>query len=116
LQSLASLHKNDIAHGDFQPGNMLFKADLSNISEEELGQDDNCQYGAISPLVERLDGKVDKCAPRYFTVPKPLTGYVNWDYDFKVKLSDFGAGKCSIFLWRLSLRVTFDSIILILAL
>jgi serine/threonine protein kinase len=99
LQGLAFLHDNNIAHGDLQSGNMLFKLDLSNISEkEELKQDDNYQYGAISPLIERLDGKMDKWAPRYLAVPQPLAGYVNLDHDFKVKLSDLGAGECSFLL------------------
>jgi len=45
LQGLAFLHSLDIAHGDFQPGNILFTIDLSNISqEEELAQSDQYQY------------------------------------------------------------------------
>lgn len=93
LQGLAVLHANDIIHGDFQPGNILFTLkDLSNVSENELGQDSDYEYGSISP-VERLDGKVDKWAPKYLAVPQPLDKYTNIGQDFAVKLSDFGGGE-----------------------
>jgi serine/threonine protein kinase len=36
LQALACLHENGIAHGDFQPGNMLFALDNIDSKPEEL--------------------------------------------------------------------------------
>lgn len=93
LQGLAFLHQNGIAHGDFQPGNMLFPLkDLTNVSDDKLQQNKNYQYGAISPPVERLDGKVDKWAPKYLAVPQPLADYANISHDFIIKLSDMGGG------------------------
>lgn len=109
LQGLVYLHNNGIVHGDVQPGNMLFALrDLSNLGEDELTQDDEYHeeeldedelsedgeypFRAVSP-VERLDGKVDKWAPRYLTIAEPLDKYTNIDSDFRVKLSDFAAGK-----------------------
>ena len=73
LQGLEFLHRNGIAQGDFQPGNMLFTLqDLNLISDDKLQQDENYEFGSISPPVERLDGKVDKWAPKYLAVPQPL--------------------------------------------
>lgn len=58
LQALALVHKNGIAHGDLQPGNMLFA--LENIDakpEDDLRQDEDEKTGSISPPVQRLDGE-----------------------------------------------------------
>lgn len=61
LQALAFLHENSIAHGDFQPGNILFAlSDISSKPEELLRQDKSAEAETISPPVERLDGKQDK--------------------------------------------------------
>lgn len=90
LQALAFLHENGIAHGDFQPGNMLFT--LRNIDskpEDELYQ----QAGSISPPVERLDGKQDKWAPPYLCIAQPLVYLEDYAQDFKIKLSDMGGGQ-----------------------
>lgn len=93
LQGLACLHANNIIHGDFQPGNILFTLnDLCHVDERELRQDANYKWGSISPLVERLDGRKDK-SPDYLAVPQPLAKYADISRDFKVKLSDFGGGK-----------------------
>ncbi|KAI1283497.1 putative serine protein kinase [Xylaria sp. FL0933] len=73
LQALAFLHKNGIAHGDFQPGNMLFTLhDINSKPEDELRQKEDVQAGSISPPVERLDGKQDKWAPPYLCIAQPL--------------------------------------------
>jgi non-specific serine/threonine protein kinase len=95
LQGLAFLHRNDIAHGDFQPGNMLFS--LTNINEYEedvLRQEENVESRSISPPVERLDGKQDKWAPRYLCIAQPLASFASPVDDFRIKLSDMGGGKC----------------------
>ncbi|KAI0466844.1 putative serine protein kinase [Xylaria cf. heliscus] len=77
LQALVFLHENGIAHGDFQPGNMLFT--LQDV-----------QAGFISTLVEGLDGKQDKWAPPYLCIAQPLVYPTDYARDFKIKLSDMG--------------------------
>ena len=94
LQGLACLQANDIVHGDFQPGNILFTLnDLHDIDKQELHQDANYKWGSISEPVERLDGRKDECAPGYLAVPQPLAKYADIGPDFKVRLSDFGVGE-----------------------
>ncbi|KAL5345312.1 hypothetical protein ACLOAV_009682 [Pseudogymnoascus australis] len=91
LQGLAFLHKNGIAHGDFQPGNMLFTLrDLNSEGEEALRQEENEESESISPPVERLDGKQDIWAPRYLCIAQPLTPFTYYGEGFTIKLSDMG--------------------------
>ncbi|PWY62197.1 kinase-like protein [Aspergillus eucalypticola CBS 122712] len=91
LEALAFLHRNDIAHGDFQPGNILFTLkDLNSMPEEVLQQEENVEAESISPPVQRLDGKQDKWAPRYLCVAQPLSPFTHYAEGFKVKLSDMG--------------------------
>lgn len=93
LQGLEVLHKNGIAHGDFQPGNMLFTlTDIDSVGEEKLRQNEKYKYGSVSPLVKRLDGKTDKWAPKYIAVPQPLDEFADTSPGFRIKLSDLGAG------------------------
>jgi serine/threonine protein kinase len=109
LQGLACLHTNNIVHGDFQPGNMLFTLkDLCHVDKQELHQDTNYKWGSISPPVERLDGRKDKWAPDYLAVPQPLAKYADIGKDFNVKLSDFGGGKYTSSLIALfSMNITY---------
>ncbi|EAW11290.1 serine/threonine-protein kinase [Aspergillus clavatus NRRL 1] len=91
LQALAFLHENGIAHGDFQPGNILFTLnDVDSTLEDVLRQEEEVQARSISPLVQRLDGKEDKWAPRYLCVAQPLVPFTSYAKGFKVKLSDMG--------------------------
>ncbi|PHH52865.1 Serine/threonine-protein kinase SKY1 [Ceratocystis fimbriata CBS 114723] len=91
LQALEFLHSNGIAHGDFQPGNILFVAnDINSLSEEVLRQAEDVETYSISKPVERLDGKEDKWAPKYLCVGQPLVPFTNHGEGFKVKLSDLG--------------------------
>ncbi|PHH52900.1 Serine/threonine-protein kinase SKY1 [Ceratocystis fimbriata CBS 114723] len=91
LQALAFLHNNGIAHGDFQPGNILFVADnINSVPEEMLRQAEDVENYSISEPVERLDGKEDKWAPKYLCVGQPLAPFTNHGEGFKVKLSDLG--------------------------
>ncbi|KAI1129805.1 serine protein kinase [Nemania abortiva] len=87
LQALAFLHENGITHGDLQPGNMLFAlSDLDLKAEDELSQSED-----ESPtLVQRLDGKYDKWAPRYVYTAQPLVCPIDRVKGFKIKLSDMG--------------------------
>lgn len=94
LQALAFLHSNGVAHGDFQPGNMLFTLqDLDSVPENELRQEEDVQTRSISPPVQRLDGKGDGWAPRYLCIAQPLAPFTCYDRGFKIKLSDMGGGK-----------------------
>ncbi|KFY88321.1 hypothetical protein V500_06430 [Pseudogymnoascus sp. VKM F-4518 (FW-2643)] len=91
LQALAFLRHSGIAHGDFQPGNILFGLDDINSKEEDtLRQEENVESRSISPPVERLDGKQDIWAPRYLCIAQPLTPFTNYGDGFTVKLSDMG--------------------------
>ncbi len=90
LRGIAFLHSRGVTHGDIQPGNLLFSASkLDSVRVEELEDDEN---GAVEVL-ERLDGKTDKWAPRYIAIPDPLLDYTDLDPQFVVKISDLGAGK-----------------------
>ncbi|KAL9570916.1 hypothetical protein ACKAV7_005253 [Fusarium commune] len=91
LQGLAFLHKNGVAHGDFQPGNILFSVQsIDSLDEASLRQEENVQTKSISPPVERLDGKQDKWAPRYLCLAQPLAPYASVSENLRVKLSDMG--------------------------
>ncbi|ROT41181.1 serine protein kinase [Sodiomyces alkalinus F11] len=73
LLALAFLHDNGIAHGDFQPGNMLFTLnDIDSTPEDTIRQEEDVLARSISPPVQRLDGKEDKWAPRYLCMAQPL--------------------------------------------
>lgn len=93
LQALALLHEHGIAHGDFQPGNMLFALDdIDSVPEDELRQHEDEEAQSTSPPVQRLDGKEDRWAPRYLCIAQPLAPYTRITGDFKIKLSDMGGG------------------------
>ena len=93
LEGLAFLHKHGIAHGDFQPGNILFALDhIDTRPEEELLQEENEKTRSISPPVKRLDRKRDLWAPRYLCVAQPLTPLTRYEEGFTIKLSDMGGG------------------------
>lgn len=95
LEALEFLHKNAIAHGDFQPGNILFALDDINSKPEDVfQQEQNVQTRSISTPVQRLDGKDDPWAPRYLCIAQPLVPFTSYAEGFKVKLSDMGGGKC----------------------
>jgi serine/threonine protein kinase len=98
LESLAFLHAQGVAHGDLRPQHMLFALeDLHDVPEDELKTDvDNNPRRSISPPVKRLDGKEDWWAPEYLAVPQSLYEYTNFARGFKVRLCDFGDGKCSL--------------------
>ncbi len=111
LQALAFLHENNITHGDFQPGNILFALDnIDNVPEDALRQEEDVQTRSISPPVQRLDGKQDQWAPRYLCIAQPLVQYTPYTRDCKIKLSDMGGGEyllwCHLtflFLWLTAL-------------
>ena len=98
LQGLGFLHKNGVAHGDFQPGNILFAIEfIDSDTEASLRQEENVETYSISAPVERLDGKEDKWAPRYLCMGQPLAAYARFPENIQVKLSDMGGGKDFIF-------------------
>ncbi|KAI9731521.1 MAG: hypothetical protein M1834_004641 [Cirrosporium novae-zelandiae] len=90
LLGLDFLHQERIAHGDFQPGNILFSiSNLRSLDKKQLAQDFNAE-GAISGPVRRLDGTIDPGAPRYLALNQSLSHYVNLGHDFVAKISDMG--------------------------
>ncbi|KAL4887801.1 kinase-like domain-containing protein [Aspergillus ambiguus] len=91
LQALAFLHEHGIAHGDFQPGNILFTLhDIDSMAEDSLRQQEDVQARSISPPVQRLDSKQDRWAPRYLCVAQPLVPFTSYTEGLKIKLSDMG--------------------------
>ncbi|KAK0749692.1 serine protein kinase [Schizothecium vesticola] len=87
LEALAFLHNNGLAHGDFQPGKILFALDDINSKPEDVFQQEE---NMTSPPVQRLDGKNDPWAPRYLYIAQPLVSFTPYTKGFKVKLSDMG--------------------------
>lgn len=99
LEGIDFLHRNEIAHGDVQPGNILFAPeDLSSMDEGQLMQNMTPRdpknlwlEAGISEPVQSLDGKADRSAPKYLAMNQPLDEYVSLDPRFVVKISDLGA-------------------------
>lgn len=96
LKAPEFLHEHGIAHGDFQPGNILFTlGDVDSTPEDVLRQSENIEVDSISPPVQRLDGKLDKWAPRYLCISQPLAPFAHYTEGSKVKLSDMGGVESS---------------------
>lgn len=92
LLGLDYLHQNEIVHGDFQPGNLLFSVKgLDAADEARLLQ--GTGPGAVSEPVRRRDGKSDLWAPRYLALDQPLTEWIDIGPDFTIKISDLGGGE-----------------------
>lgn len=87
LNGLRFLHKNNIVHGDLQPGNFLFSLQHKTMRPSNEKQE-------FHPL-ERFDGKVDKWAPKYLVIPQPLAEEDVPSDQQEVKVADFGSGTSS---------------------
>ena len=89
LLAIDFLHQCGIAHGDFQPGNLLLSIkDISSVEEDSLSQE-HMDKRVSRPLV-RLDGKEDRWAPKYLADNMPLVEFVDFSPQLVVKLSDVG--------------------------
>jgi serine/threonine protein kinase len=89
LRGLAFLHRNGVVHGDIQPGNLLFSIQgIDNIEEDELVQNEST---TAIPL-QRLDGKMDRWAPKNLYLQQSLHDRVELTTELVVKLSDLGSG------------------------
>ncbi|KAJ4363765.1 hypothetical protein N0V95_000959 [Ascochyta clinopodiicola] len=88
LHGLEFLHKNGVVHGDLQPGNLLFS--IENLDEVDQQQLEQNETNTAIPL-RRIDGKIDRWAPRSVYQRQTLHDRIKLDTDFSVKLSDFGA-------------------------
>lgn len=93
LTGLAFIHGNNIVHGDLQAGNLLFSlSDINTLNPQELEQ--NEANSNLEPLL-RIDGKVDRWAPKYLVVPEPLVEEAMPQNEQTVTVADFGGGKPS---------------------
>jgi serine/threonine protein kinase len=89
LRGLAFLHRNGVVHGDIQPGNILFSIQgIDNIKEDELVQDES----TTAIPVKRLDGKMDRWAPKTLYLQQSLHDRIELNAELLVKLSDLGSG------------------------
>lgn len=89
LRGLAFLHRNGVVHGDIQPGNLLFSAQgIDDIEEAELVQDES----TTAILLQRLDGKMDRWAPKNLYLQQSLHDRVKLTPKLVLKLSDLGSG------------------------
>lgn len=100
LEGIDFMHQNGIAHGDVQPGNVLFA--LTNLpSAEDEGRlmqnmtttdpANHVPEVGISEPIRSLDRQADRWAPKYLAINQPLDNYVDlYPPRFLVKLSDLG--------------------------
>lgn len=94
LLGLAYLHAREVAHGDLQPGNLLFALHgLDDLEEEVLAQP--AKHPFISEPLQRKDGKPDKWAPEVLCLDHPLIDFVKLGSKTVVKISDLGSGEYS---------------------
>lgn len=96
LQALEFLHKNEIAHGNFQPSNILLvlRDDIGSIPASKLLQREDEGSASISSPVKKLDGKPDKQDPGFLGPAQSLVRFITWrEGGLKVKLSDMRSGK-----------------------
>ena len=90
LLRISFLHSHGVIHGDSHTGNLLFLApSLDSCTAEELEDDENAEVMSVN----RLDGRVDKWAPRYLPMAWPLIEHAYHGPGFTVKITDLGGGK-----------------------
>lgn len=103
LRGIALVHKNGIVHGDLQPGNLLFSVkDFQMLQPQQLEQQ---TAGTARPL-KRVDRKVHLWTQKYLYRAPSLYEHVQLGQDLCVKLSDFGAGKSSLFRSDMVLKIS----------
>ncbi|KAK6535961.1 hypothetical protein TWF281_000210 [Arthrobotrys megalospora] len=88
LLGLNFLHQNGVVHGDLQPGNFLSSIKgLDDLRSEDF--DGRIEETTVE--VKRLDGKLDKWAPKYLAMPQFPVQIDQWPV-FPIKISDLGGG------------------------
>ncbi len=78
-----------MAHGDLQPGNLLFSVKSMVSLDESCLSQWKINPASLKPITRR-DGKVDFWAPKYRALNQPLTELVDLGPDFVIKISDMG--------------------------
>ncbi|KAK0370845.1 serine/threonine-protein kinase SRPK3 [Colletotrichum limetticola] len=93
LSGLNFLHSIGIVHGDLQSGNILFALqDFHLLDRQVLKQDEN--DASKIDMLRRIDGKLDRWAPKYLAVSDPLSDFMLEGQCQVTKLSDLGGAFC----------------------
>ncbi|KAI4157729.1 MAG: hypothetical protein LQ342_008047 [Letrouitia transgressa] len=111
LHGLAYMHSNGVAHGDLQPGNLLFAIrDLTMVDEKLLvqqhvdlpnGEEEGISFKkvpnpnghgkrGIRKVSSRTDNDSDPHLPLYIAYSQSLNDFVVLDQNFQLKISDMG--------------------------
>lgn len=103
LLGIAYLYSHGIIHGDIRDSNMLFVApnlDVANTDDLVIMDQLAIDEAPWNIPLKRLDGKLDKSAPRYIPISCPLYEEGYRGSDFVVKISDLKSPKDLVLLIR----------------